>query len=224
MIRRPRRFALTFALLLLATTVTTHAASTADWVTLIPIVESSIVKLEAAKGESKGLCTAVIFEIDKDDYAAALTAAHCVAHQPTEKLDLTVSGRNAVVVDSNSLLDLAIVRYHARKHEKAIPLADALPYKGSEVMVVGYPFGVEEIAEQFGHVAQHNKETKTTWLNVDLIFGNSGGAAVDGTGKLVGINSAIISQGPAHLGAVVTIEHVQDYVDSYHAMLKRQKP
>jgi S1-C subfamily serine protease len=176
------------------------------------------------QGRSHGLCTAVIFEIDKDDYAAALTAAHCVQHGPTEKLDLTVSGRNAVVIDSNALLDLAIVRYHARKQEKAIPLADALPYKGAEVMVVGYPFGVEDIAEQFGHVAQHNKETKTTWLNVDLIFGNSGGAAVDAQGRLVGINSAIISQGPAHLGAVVTIEHVQDYIDSYHAMMKRQKP
>jgi S1-C subfamily serine protease len=225
MIRRPRRFALTFALLLLATTVPTQGASTADWVTLIPTVENSIVRLEIEKGSGNGICTAVIFEIDKDGNAAALTAAHCVAHEPNERIDITVSGRTAHVVDSNSINDLAILRYRARSHESAIPLADKLPFKGEEVLVAGYAFGWKEIHEQFGHVSNpKNEESKATALDVTLIFGDSGGAAVNGAGRLIGINSSIASQGPARMGLVRSIEQIQDYIDAYHDQLKRQKP
>jgi hypothetical protein len=219
---RPRRFALSFACLLLATSVA--LASTADWVTLIPTVESSIARLEIEKGTDRGICTAVIFEIDKDGNAAALSAAHCVAHEPNERFDITVSGRTAHVVDSNSILDLAILRYHARSHETAIGLADKLPFKGEEVLVAGYAFGWKEIHEQFGHVSNPlNDESKATALDVTLIFGDSGGAAVNAQGRLVGINSAIASQGPARMGLVRSIEQVQDYVDAYHDKLKREK-
>lgn len=221
---RPRRFALTFAALIFATMPIVQAASTADWVTLIPTIENSIARLEIEKGESRGVCTAVIFEIDKDGNAAVLTAAHCVSHEPNERIDLTVSGRTAHVIDSNSILDLAILRYRARRDEVALPLADKLPYKGEEVMVAGYAFGWKEIHEQFGHVSNpKNEESKATALDVTLIFGDSGGAAVNGSGRLVGINSAIASQGPARMGLVRSIEQIQDYVDAYHDKLKHEK-
>lgn len=189
-----------------------------DWVALIPTVEKSIAKLEVQKASGSGICTAVLFEKGADDMMAAFTAAHCVKRDPTERMDITVSGRTAYVVDSNTILDLAIVRYRARGGEQPIVIAKQIPHKGEEVMILGYPFGVEEIAEQFGHVAQPvNKETKTTLLNAMLIFGNSGGGAVNGAGELIGINSAIVSQGPASLAAVVTVEQIIDYIDFYRA-------
>ncbi len=197
----------------------------ADWVALIPTVEKSIAKLEAQKTGQTGICTAVLFEKGADGMMAAFTAAHCVEKQPNERLDLTVSGRTAYVVDSNTILDLAIVRYRSRGGEQPIVIAKQLPHKGEEVMVVGYPFGVEDMAEQFGHVAQPvNKETKTTLLNAMLIFGNSGGAAVNGAGELIGINSAIVSQGPASLAVVVTVEQIVDYVDYYHSRYVKKTP
>jgi S1-C subfamily serine protease len=218
---RPRRFALTLTALLLGAASVLAAA---DWVALIPTVENSIARLEIEKGTERGICTAVIFEIDKDGNAAVLSAAHCVAHEPNERIDITVSGRTAHVVDSNSILDLAILRYRARSHETAIPLADKLPAKGEEVLVAGYAFGWKEIHEQFGHVSNPlNEESKATALDVTLIFGDSGGAAVNSAGRLVGVNSAIASQGPARMGLVRSIEQIQDYVDAFHDKLKREK-
>lgn len=220
MIRRPRRFALTFTTLLLATT--TALASTADWVTNIPIVEHSIARLEVEKGQEKGICTAVIFEIT-DGTAAVLTAAHCVKSEPNERIDITVSGRTAHVVDYNTILDLAILRYRVRKEETAIPLETKQPYKGEEVMIVGYAFGWADLYEQFGHVAHpFHPQYKATALDATLIFGDSGGAAVNAQGRLVGINSGIVSQGPARMGFVVSIEQVQDYLDAYHDKLKHE--
>lgn len=221
MIRRPRRFALTFALLMLSASAAL-AASTAEWVTLIPNVEKSIVRLEVQKGKEAGICTAVIFEIT-DGTAAVLTAAHCVAAQPNERQDITVSGRTAHVVDSNTILDLAILRYRARSHESAIPMAAKLPFKGEEIMIAGYAFGWDDIHEQFGHVSNpKHPKYKATALDATLIFGDSGGAAVNGAGQLIGINSSIVSQA-ARMGFVVSIEEIQDYLDSYHDRLKKER-
>lgn len=189
----------------------------ADWVALIPQVDQSIAKVEIDKAGRKGICTAVPFNREADGMMAAFTAAHCVDHQPSERIDLTVSDRTAYVVDYNKIIDIAIVRYRPRSGEVPIPIAKELPKPGEEVMIVGYPFGVERVGRQFGHVSQHNKETKTTWLDVNLIFGDSGGAAVNAAGELVGVNSAIVSEGPAHVGMVVTVEQLQDYVDYYRS-------
>lgn len=196
-----------------------------DWVSLFPTVAKHVPRVEIRKGEQTAICSAVVFEIDKDGFASALTAAHCVDHQPNERIDITVNGRNAVALHSNSLLDLAVLRFRS-KNETPITLAPEEPPAGTDVAILGYGFGVEEIAAQFGHVAQAvNRETKTTWIAADMLFGDSGGALVDGQGRLVGINSRIYSGGllgqSAHMGAVVTVTQIRDYLDAF-ADLKRQ--
>ena len=200
----------------------------ADWVALMPQAAAHVPRVEIQKGGEKSLCSAVVFDIDKDGFASALTAAHCVEHQPNEKIDITVNGRNAVALHSNALLDLAIVRFRA-KHETAIQVAQDEPKAGTEVAILGYAFGVEEIAAQFGHISQAvNRESKTTWVNVDLIFGDSGGALIDSEDRLVGINSRIYTGGmlgqSSHMGAVVTVTQIRDYLDAYADMKKHAKP
>jgi len=198
-----------------------------DWVALFPIVAKHVPRVEVRKGEQTAICSAVVFEIDKDGFANALTAAHCTDHQPNERIDITVNGRNAVALHSNSLLDLAVVRFRA-KNETPITVAPEEPAAGTEVAILGYGFGVEEIAAQFGYVAQsYNRETKTTWIAADMLFGDSGGALVDGQGRLVGINSRIYSGGllgqSSHMGAVVTVSAIRDYIDAFSDM-KKHKP
>lgn len=204
--------------------LTTLLLST-DWVSLMPTVAKHVPRVEIRKGETVGICSAVVFEIDKDGFAHALTAAHCVDRQPNERMDVTVNGRNAVALHSNNLLDLAVLRFRA-KQETPIPIAPEEPPAGTEVAILGYGFGVEEIAAQFGHVAQAiNRETKTTWIAADMLFGDSGGALVDGQGRLVGINSRIYSGGvlgqSAHMGAVVTVSAIKDYIDAFNEMKKK---
>lgn len=193
-----------------------------DWAARVPSVAPSVPRVEIAKAGQTGVCSAVVFLIDPDGFAHALTAGHCVQKaSESERIDLTVNGRTAAVTHSNGILDLAVLKYRA-KDDTPIVLAPDMPAAGSHVAIVGYAFGVEELVVQFGYVAQtYNRESKTTWINADIIFGDSGGAAVDAQGRLVGINSRIYYQGPAHIAAVVTVDALRDYLDAYRAELKK---
>lgn len=194
-------------------------ASAQEWQTVVPAAAVHLGRVEIQKAGDTGVCSSVVFEIDKDGFAHALTAAHCVDRQPNERIDVTVNGRNAVAIHSNSILDLAILRFRARG-ETPIAMATVSPKAGAQVAVIGYAFGVEELVHQFGYIAQQfNRESKSMWINIDLIFGDSGGPLVDMQGRLIGINSRIYSGGltgqMAHIGAAVPIEALLDFIDDF---------
>ena len=193
-----------------------HALGTfaADWSAIVKPAAKQVPRLEVLReGDTKpSICSGVVLNADA---GFLLTAAHCVSTTKDQDVSLTVNGRHAEVAKSNRLLDLAVVRFRV-KDEQAIALASETPPVGAEVAVIGYAFGIEKIAVQFGRVSQAlNDETKTLWLNVDLIFGDSGGAVIDEQGRLVGMNSRIYSNGPAHMASAVPIEQIADFVESY---------
>jgi S1-C subfamily serine protease len=196
-----------------------------NWVALLPSVTPSVPRLEIQKNGSAGVCSGVVFEIDKDGFAHALTAAHCVERSSdTERIDLTVNGRNGVTVATNALLDLAIVKFRAR-NETVVTLAKTTPPTGTEVAIVGYGFGIEELSVQFGRVAiPYQRDTKAIWIDGMALFGDSGGSVISETGDLIGITSRIYSAGMmgqmAHISAAVPIEHVNDFIDDYRAKRK----
>jgi S1-C subfamily serine protease len=197
----------------------------APWADLVPTVQKSVPRVEIAKASGQGVCSAVVVEIDKDGFAIAVSAAHCYERQPTERMDVTANGRNAVVVHTNNILDLAIIRFRARE-ELPITLAPKSPQTGERVAAVGYGFGIEELAFQYGHVSQRtNRETKSIWLDLVALFGDSGGGIVDAEGRLVGITSRIYSGGMmgqmAHITAAVPIEQVADFLDDFRALREK---
>lgn len=199
---------------------------TADWTTIVPAVSASVPRLEMKHGESHGSCSGAVVLVE-DGWAYALTAAHCVNHEPTERFDLTVNDRHATAVDFNTILDLAIVKFRAH-HEQAVGLAATAPKLGADVAVVGYAFGVAELVVQFGHVAQvFNKESKAIWLDAMTIFGDSGGLVMDADGHLVAITSRIYSGGlvgqSAHISAAVPLDAVKDFLDDFRERLKKEK-
>src|SRR5688572_2886127 len=107
----------------------------ATWIAVLPQAEKSVSRVEIQKADKTYVCTAVVLRVE-DGYALAASAAHCYDRQPTERVDITVDGRNAVVVASNSILDLALVRFRARS-EPAIPMAPTSPPRGSMVAILG---------------------------------------------------------------------------------------
>jgi S1-C subfamily serine protease len=183
----------------------------AEWPAVVKPLARQVVRLEILEAGDKqpGICSGAVIN------AAAgfvLTAAHCVEG---DDIAITVNGRHAELARANRLLDLAVVRFEAID-EQAIELAPATPEVGTEIAVAGYAFGIQKMAVQFGRVAQSlNDETKALWLNVDLIFGDSGGPAVDALGRLVGVNSRIYHNGPAHMAAVVPVESAREFVKQY---------
>jgi S1-C subfamily serine protease len=215
------------ALVVMVVLLLGRCVDAADWAAVIPTAHAHLARVEAQIGETKSVCSSVVFDVDSDGVALALTAGHCVDRAPTEKFDLTLNDRHATVLEINRLLDLAIVQFRAHK-ETPIALAKDSPPTGTEVAVVGFAFGVEEVVAQFGRVAQsYNRETKALWINADLAFGDSGGPLIDEQGRLVGINSRIYSGGlfgqMAHLGAAVRIESVQDFIAEFRDHQKRLK-
>lgn len=183
---------------------------TPDWAAIVKPALKQVprVEIQNAKGEG-GICSSVIINGPK---GFALTAAHCV---DGKDLAFTVNGRLAMVVRVDRINDLAVLHY-APKNETSMPLADKTPEIGTDIAVVGYPFGVKDVAAQFGRIAQsYNAETKMIWINADLIFGDSGGAVIDDQGRLIGLNSAIFYEGPAHMAAAIPIETIRDFVDEF---------
>lgn len=193
--------------------------SASEWPTVVKGLDKKVPRIEIQQdgAERPGICSGVVISLEQ---AVVVTAAHCVAGKP-EDLSITVNGRDARVIRTNAILDLALLRFDV-KDEQEMAIAPEAPSAGDEVAVAGYAFGVSRIAFQFGRVSQPwNLETKAVWLNLDLIFGDSGGAAIDNQGRLVGLSSRIYSQGPAHMAAFVSAEQVRDFCKGY---LPKPKP
>jgi S1-C subfamily serine protease len=198
------------------------AQSPTDWTT----IGHSVPRLEMKRGDDKGACSGVVILIE-DGWAYGITAAHCVDRAPTERFDMTANDRHASAVAFNTVLDLAVIKFRAH-NEVAITLAPAMPPVGAEIAVIGYAFGVSELVMQFGHVAQpYNRETKSVWCDVVTIFGDSGGAVVDGQGRLIAITSRIYSGGllgqAAHISAAVPLDALKDFLDDFQQHLKKEK-
>lgn len=178
----------------------------AEWL-LPPVIDKQVLRLRAADANGDGgTCSSA-----KITLQYAVTAAHCV--EGTD-VALTVDGKDAKVVKVNRLLDLAVVKFSAIPGAP-MPLAPKTPGRGAEIAAVGFAFGSKDLRMQFGHIAAPRDEDGYILLNIDLIFGDSGGPIVDTKGRLVGVSSAIYSNGPAHLGLAVPVESVRDFVEEF---------
>ncbi|HTV41146.1 MAG TPA: DegQ family serine endoprotease [Candidatus Sulfotelmatobacter sp.] len=144
-----------------------------------------------------GLGSGVI--VTSDGYI--LTNNHVVDGAKELKVTLA-DGREftAKVVGHDEKTDIAVVKIDA-KDLPTIPMADSRNVEvGDVVLAVGNPFGVGETVTE-GIVSAKNRggmgiEHYENFIQTDAPInpGNSGGALVDIDGRLVGINTAIMSR------------------------------
>lgn len=205
-----RRPALVALLVLLAPFAA--LAQPSDWTQIVTAVTPTVARVEVLTDNGKGFCTGVILNLVP---GYVVTCAHCVKRAVEDRLAVTVNGRHAQIEQENALLDLAVLGFKTKTGERAIELAPDVPKPGAAVAVLGYPFGIETLMPQAGIVSGYERDTRLLWLNVDVIFGDSGGITFDAQGRLVGLTSAIFSQGPAHMGAAVPLSAVRDFVEDY---------
>ena len=183
-----------------------------DWTTQMEGIENKVPRIRMMKAEatSPGTCSGVFINATT---GYVLTAAHCVDGTPPPHL--TVAGREAQIVRVNRILDLAVLRVDPKGTDTTVLLAERTPPPGTPVAVAGYGFGSEVLFPQFGHIALPLKDKERSYINVDLLVGDSGGAVIDRNGNLVGITSAVLHMGPMHIGISVPIEVIWDYVKQY---------
>lgn len=128
---------------------------------------------------------------------------------------------DATVLLSDPAADLAVIRIRAKTPLPALPLgdADALAV-GDLVLAIGNPFGIGQTVTS-GIVSALARETGTAERSAYRIQtdapinpGNSGGALIDMGGRLVGINTAILSRsgGSNGIGFAIPVNLVRQYI------------
>jgi len=144
-----------------------------------------------------GLGSGVI--VTKDGYI--LTNDHVVDNATEVKVTLQ-DGREftAKVIGRDPKSDVAVVKVDA-KNLPVVPMADSDKVQvGDVVLAIGNPFGVGQTVTT-GIVSAKNRgnmgiEDYEDFIQTDAAInpGNSGGALVDIDGRLIGINTAILSR------------------------------
>jgi len=143
--------------------------------------------------------------ITKDGYIVTNNHVVSGATKITVKLH---DGRKfkAKLIGTDPKTDIAIIKIDA-KNLKPITIADSSKIKvGDIVLAVGNPFGLGETVTQ-GIISGLNRTSiglndYENFIQTDAAInpGNSGGALVDLKGRLIGINSAIISRSGGNNG------------------------
>jgi serine protease Do len=167
----------------------------------------------------RGLGSGVI--VSKDGYI--LTNNHVVDSADEVKVSLT-DGREftAKVIGRDPKSDIAVVKIDA-KELPTVPLADSDKVQvGDVVLAIGNPFGVGQTVTS-GIISATGRgnmgiEDYEDFIQTDAAInpGNSGGALVDAEGRLIGINTAILSRsgGNQGIGFAIPSDLAHNVMDS----------
>jgi S1-C subfamily serine protease len=172
---------------------------------IVEQVESSVVAVAVEGQGGRGEGSGVIW----DDEGLIVTNDHVVAGASEVEVVLASGARlEAEVAETDPLSDIAVLRVE-REGLPAAEFADRLPEVGELAIAMGNPLGFEQTVTA-GIVSALHRSIPSggqTPALVDLIQtdapispGNSGGALVDGDGKVIGINVAYLP--PQTAGAV----------------------
>lgn len=169
--------------------------------------------------KQRGLGSGVI--VTKDGYI--LTNNHVVDNADEVKVALNSGGREytAKIVGKDPKTDIAVLKIDA-KDLPFLELADSDKVEiGDLVLALGNPFGVGQTVTM-GMVSAMGRANMgldyEDFIQTDAAInpGNSGGALVDAEGRLIGINTAILSRsgGNQGIGFAVPINLARSVMDS----------
>ncbi len=161
------------------------------------------------------------FIISDDGYI--LTNYHVIAGADEIKVKLS-DGREfkAVVKGGDEKLDLALLKVDVKGHLPVVLLgnSDALEV-GEWVMAIGNPFGLGQtvtagIVSAKGRVIGSGPYDDFIQTDASINPGNSGGPLFNGTGEVVGINTAIVAGGQG-IGFAIPINMAKEILPQLKA-------
>jgi len=152
-----------------------------------------------------------------------VTSAHVVSN--ATEIGVTLGNGNEVpaqVVGSADDIDIAVLRIPSTGLETELPVDDSdMPKVGDFVVAIGNPFGLGQTAS-LGIVSATGRsglgiEGYEDFIQTDAAInpGSSGGALIDLSGRLVGINTAILSPSGANagIGFAIPMHMVKNSID-----------
>lgn len=172
-----------------------------------------ILGMVSAKGE--GVCSGVFI----DDQGTVLTCAHCFSHPYTKIFVKNEAGRSTpgAVMAIDNKRDLALVATEW-DHTPYVCLG-RLPKLGDKVYSFGAPLGIQHTVSQ-GHVENILDKARHIIIHSAFISpGNSGGPLIDESGRLVGINEAVLMQdvfqAAQGLFIAISIEEIRRFLEQH---------
>ena len=191
-----------------------EAQRTAEEETIIRVARTAtpaVVSVSRRGGSGSG----VIVRSD----GIIITNAHVVGTARTVEVR-TADGRtfDGTVLGADEDVDTAIVRINA-KNLPAAPLADSDRLEvGQMAIAIGNPLGLERTVTR-GVVSAVNRDPRGVDIAAGLIQtdaainpGNSGGPLLDSSGRVIGINTAILA-GTTGLGFAIPINVAVDVME-----------
>jgi S1-C subfamily serine protease len=204
-----------------------------DYEQLIALVKPAVVRINVVGQEGAGVGSG--FVVDKD--GTVVTNYHVITGAKKVEVEFA-NGTKAKALGYraiNTKKDIAIIKIEMpATAQTVVPLADALPGEGAEVMAFGAPLGLsftsskgiisalrkeEEMRDQLGADVLGN------WLQTDTPIspGNSGGPLVDRYGRVVGMNTMQLSSGQ-NLNFAVSAGDIQEELKKAPSQVKEFKP
>jgi len=164
----------------------------------------SIVKVRVGEGAAGASGTGFVI----DTNGTIVTAAHVVsdASRAQVRFDDNSTGTDAEVVGTDESSDLAVLRVDASKtqHRTPLLLADSDAVRvGDLAVAIGYPLNLDRTVTQ-GIVSGVGRAiAATNGFSTDKVIqtdaainpGNSGGPLLDGAGRVIGVNTQIVTTG-----------------------------
>ncbi len=149
------------------------------------------------------------FVIDKDGYI--LTNRHVV--EGADEIDVRLQDKktySAKLVGKDARTDVALLKIEPREPLTALPLGDSDRVEAGEwVMAIGSPFELSNsvtvgVVSFTGRPLQLERTTSVQMIQTDAAInpGNSGGPLLDTSGRVIGINTLIFTQGVAQSSGV----------------------
>jgi putative serine protease PepD len=168
--------------------------------------KDSVAYIQAQTGQ--GTATGSGFVVSSD--GKIVTNEHVVdgAQSVTVKLGVNGKAQSAQVLAADASKDLALLKIDAT-NLKALPFGDSSSVQvGDNVFAIGNPYGLDHtltsgIISALGRDIQAPDGTPikgAIQTDAALNPGNSGGALIDASGKVVGVNSQIASAGSSSGG------------------------
>lgn len=145
------------------------------------------------------------FLISEDGYI--ITNNHVVGE--AEKITVRLSDKEeyeAKVIGSDEKTDLALIKIKVKHPVSFVPFGKSADLQvGDWVIAIGNPFGLEQtvtagIVSAKGRVIGAGPYDDFIQTDASINPGNSGGPLLNLSGEVVGINSAIFSQGGGNIG------------------------
>jgi S1-C subfamily serine protease len=183
------------------------SAFAADWTSLVPQFERSVVYIESEKGSCSGfVVNDAVGEKGATDYV--LTAAHC------EGKEVYVDQVKAFIKTKDVKSDLMILEV-MDLDRPAVKFAKVDPKVGDEVGSYGYGYGLEKPMFRVTHISsiQEVPEVGGTWVFTDATFvpGQSGGPVFNTAGEV----SMIVQMGSNSVGLGKGVETIKAKLGKY---------